>query len=120
LGRDTGVDWRQHEKRTAKRSGGYQQPGSGNQPGKPADVRNVKWLRENKASQSGAKGMFVKGDWLRKIIKQALTRGLNPAIELCFKGQEAPVPTDWVLVPAIEFEDLLERAGEKAIETDER
>lgn len=113
LGRDTGVDWRDHEKSTARRSGDRQQPGSGNKPGRPGDIKGPRWLRENKASKDGASGMFVKGEWLRKIVEQALPRGLNPAIELRFDGQVAPVPTDWVMIPSIEFESLLERAGER-------
>ena len=114
LGRDTGVDWRQHERDTEKRSGGRRQPGSGNKPGAPGDVRDIRWLRENKASRKGAVGMFVKGDWLQKIVAQATPRGLEPMLDLRFRGQEPPVPIDWVLVPAIEFEALLERANEGA------
>lgn len=112
LGRDDGVDWRQHEKDTEKRSGGRRQPGSGNKPGAPADVRDIRWLRENKASKKGAVGMFVKGVWLQRIVAQATPRGLDPAIELRFDGQVPPVPNDWVMIPAIEFEALLERANE--------
>jgi hypothetical protein len=113
LGRDTRVDWRAHEKRTEKRSGDRRQPGSGNQPGKPADVRGQGWLRENKASKSGAEGMYVQGSWLQKIVAQAMALNLNPAIELSFDGQAAPVPTDWTLVPSMEFEALRERAGDR-------
>ena len=112
LGRDTGVDWRQHEKDTETRSGGRRQPGSGHKPGAPGDVRDIRWLRENKASRNGAEGMFIKGTWLQKIVAQALPRGLDPIIELRFDGQAAPVATDWVLLPAIEFEALLDRANE--------
>ena len=118
LGRDTGVNWRDHEKRAAKRSGGRCQPGSGNQPGRPGDVRAERWLKENKASRKGAEGIFVKGPWLQDIVAQALALGLEPALELCFEGQQEPVPTDWIMIPAIEFEILLERAGETMRSTD--
>lgn len=113
LARKDGVDWRDHERSTARRSGDRQVSGSGNQPGRPGDVTGFRWHRENKATKAGAEGMFIKGGWLRKLCADALAQGKEPLLELRFAGQEPPVPTDWVLVPAEEFEDLRKRAGDR-------
>jgi hypothetical protein len=106
-----GVDWNKHENDVAKRSGGRRRAASGAAPGKPADTVDQKFLRECKSTKGA--GMSIKGDWLRKIVQQALPRGITPLMELRFDGQEAPTPTDWVMIPAQEFEILLERLRAK-------
>ena len=107
LGRDDGVDWRKHENDVAKRSKGHRRAASGAAPGKPADTVDVALLRECKATKGA--GITLKGEWLSKIVGQALPRDLIPAIELRLDGQVAPTPKDWILIPAQEFEILLER-----------
>ena len=107
LGRDSGVDWRKHEDDVAKRSGGNKRAASGAAPGKPADTKDENFLREYK-STFGA-GMSIKGEWLTKICSEALPLGKIPLMELRFDKQEAPTPTDWVLIPALDFEAILER-----------
>lgn len=107
LGQDTGVDWKKHENDVAKRSGGTRRAASGAAPGKPADTFDQVFLRECKATKG--KGITINGGWLAKIVQQALPRGMTPLVELRLDGQSPPTPKDWVLIPAQEFEILLER-----------
>ncbi len=107
LNRKDGVDWNKHESDVAKRSGGRRRAASGAAPGKPADTIDQSFLRECKATKGA--GMTIQGKWLSKIVGEALPRSQTPLLELRFDGQEAPTPTDWVLIPAQEFEILLER-----------
>ena len=104
---DDGVDWKSHENEVAKRSGGKRRAASGAAPGKPADTVDQSFLRECKATKGA--GITLKGDWLEKITRQAISRGITPLLELRLDGQSAPTPSDWVLIPAQEFEILLER-----------
>jgi hypothetical protein len=107
LDRKEGVDWNKHENDVAKRSGGKRRAASGAAPGKPADTVDQHYLRECKATKG--KGITINGRWLSKITGEALPRGMTPLLEIRVDGQEAPTPTDWVLIPAQEFEILLER-----------
>lgn len=111
LDRDTGVDWRDHEETVARRSGGKRRAASGAAPGKPADTIDQEFLRECKSSKGA--GITIKGDWLEKIVQQALPRGMTPLLEIRVAGQASPTPSDWVLIPAQEFEILLERIREQ-------
>lgn len=108
---DTGVDWRDHEDTVAKRSGGKRRAASGAAPGKPADTVDQEFLRECKSTKGA--GITIKGEWLEKITQQALPRGMTPLMEIRVAGQSAPTPTDWVMIPAQEFEILLERIKEQ-------
>ena len=105
---DTGVDWRKHEGDVAKRSGGRVRAASGATPGKPADTKDEVYLRECKSTYGA--GMSLSGKWLSKISAEALALGKIPLMELRFDGQTEPTPTDWVMIPSIDFEDLVEQA----------
>lgn len=107
LGRDTGVDWRQHEKDVERRSGGRRRAASGAAPGKPADTKDEHYLRECKSTRGA--GMSLSGKWISKITHEALVLGKTPLIELRFDGQVEPTPTDWVMIPALDFEELMEK-----------
>jgi hypothetical protein len=107
LDRKDGVDWEKHEDDVAKRSKGRRRAASGAAPGKPADTLDQVYLRECKATKGA--GITIKADWLSKIVNQALPRGMTPLVELRLAGQEPPTPTDWILIPAQEFEILIER-----------
>jgi hypothetical protein len=107
LERKDGVDWRKHEADVAKRSGGRVRAASGAAPGKPADTIDQNFLRECKATKG--MGMSINGKWLAKICREALPRCQTPLLELRFDGQEAPTPSDWVMIPAQDFEILLEQ-----------
>ena len=96
------VDWEQHESDVAERSGGRRTPGSGNKPGIPGDTSDQHYLRECKATKKA--GISISPKWLRKIVEAAISRGKVPLIEIRLEGQTLPVPTDWVLVPATDFE----------------
>lgn len=102
--KDGKVNWRKHEKDVVTRSGGRAQPGSGNKPGKPGDTTDQHYMRECKAT-NGA-GITIKSEWLEKLVSDAMSRGMTPLVELRLSGQSPPVPSDWVLIPAIDFEAL--------------
>ena len=103
--RDTGVDWKRHEKDVEKRSGGRRRAASGAAPGKPADTKDQDYLRECKSTRGA--GMSISGRWISKITAEALALKKTPLIELRFDGQTEPTPTDWIMIPAIDFEELL-------------
>jgi hypothetical protein len=103
------ADWKRHEKEIAARSGGKRVAGSGNQPGKPGDVRGTKFLRDGKATVR--KNISISAKVLKKIVEEALALGRTPVIEVRLEGAEFPCPTDWVILPAIDFQDLVERYG---------
>lgn len=96
-----------HEKDVAKRSGGRTTPGSGNIPGIPGDVSDDIFLRECKATTGG--GTQIQAKWIKKISLEALVCKQIPLIELRFEGQMEPAQKDWVMLPAIEFQAILER-----------
>ena len=56
--------------------------------------------------------MSINGKWLYKIASEAIALQRVPLVELRFDGQTGPAPTDWVMMPAIEFEMLLEQVRE--------
>ena len=108
------ADWKQHEKDIEKRTGDRRVPGSGNQPGRPMD-NTGKRGREAKAFRSkeqitGAGGT-IQGSWLVKLVQQAMDMNLRPVMELRFERAKLPVPRDWVLLPATDYDDLEERAN---------
>lgn len=103
------ADWKKHEKDIASRAGASQVAGSGNQPGKPGDVRGTKFLRDGKATVR--KNISISAKTLRKIVAEALALGRTPVIEVRLESAEFPCPTDWVVLPAVDFQDLVERYG---------
>jgi hypothetical protein len=100
------ADWKRHEREIAERAGERQVPGSGNQLGSPGDTVGLHFLRDGKATTKA--GMSLKAEWLRKIVEQALRLGKTPVLELRFEGAEIPVPKDWVLLPAEDFQEILD------------
>jgi len=103
------ADWKKHEKDIAKRSGAKRVAGSGNQPGKPGDIRGNKFLREAKATKKDS--ISLRGKWLRKITEEALAVGRTPLVEVRLEDAQFPCPTDWVLIPAMDFQALVEQDG---------
>lgn len=63
------------------------------------------FLREDKATKGA--GITIKGTWLKKITREALSLGLIPVLEIRVAGQIEPTPTDWILLPALEGEEAL-------------
>jgi hypothetical protein len=100
--------WKQQEKDIAARTGDSPVAGSGNQPGRPGDTMGVHSLREAKLIHGG--GGSIKAEWLSKLVEQALRMNRRPVLEVRFLHAEMPVPRDWVLVPATDYDDLEERA----------
>ena len=50
---------------------------------------------------------MISGRELAKIVEQAMALNKIPVMEICFEGQVIPVPNDWVLIPADDFDRLL-------------
>lgn len=101
----TGRRGNRHEKRIAARTGDNTVSGSGSKPGRPADIRGITFLREAKTTRG--RGRTISGKELEKITMQALSSNKIPVMEICFEGQVAPVPNDWVLIPASDFDALV-------------
>jgi hypothetical protein len=95
---------KKHEKDIAKRTGDRQVPGSGNQPGRPGDVTGKRFLRDGKATVGA--GITLKADFFRNIASQAQDMGRVPIIEIRLEGAKLPVPSDWVCLPASDFDEL--------------
>ena len=95
-----------HERDIAKRTGANRVRGSGNKPGRPADVKGRLFLREAKVTSG--KGRSIKGEELAKIVEQALRVSRIPVLEVRFEGQKPPTPKDWVMLPASDFDALVE------------
>jgi len=100
------ANWKKHEKDIAKRSGDRQVSGSGNKPGRPGDVMGGKLLREAKATKRPS--ITVSPKWMKKLILEALRMNKIPVFEIRIEGAEVPVPKDWVLMPAQDFQDILD------------
>lgn len=100
---------KKHEKSSAERSGKRRVPGSGNQPGRPGDIRGDEDLGELKTTKKTDTRIQLK--WLRKIAFEALTQGKQPMIEFEFDRLTPPCPKKWVMIPADYFDDLQERAN---------
>lgn len=98
-----------HEKTSAARSGKKRVPGSGNQLGRPGDIRGDEDLGELKTTKKTDTRIQLR--WLRKIAYEALTQGKQPMIEFEFERLTPPCPKKWVMVPADYFDDLQERAN---------
>ena len=98
---------KRHEKDVEKRSGGRCTPGSGNKPGIPGDVDDPIFRRECKATKGG--GTQIQAEWIKKISAEALAVNKIPLIELRFEGQSEPAQKDWVMLPSIDFQELLEK-----------
>jgi hypothetical protein len=105
------ANWRQHEKDISERAGEPQVAGSGNQPGRPGDTMGTQFLRDGKATRGA--GITIKAEWLRKIVGQALSMGRVPLIEVRMEGADLPVPTDWVLLPAEDFQEILDGSKQR-------
>jgi len=101
------ANWKKHEADCAARSGARRVKGSGNRPGNPGDLRGTKYLRESKATTKA--GITISATWLRKLVDEATCVNKTPLFEIRLEGAETPVPTDWVLLPAVDFQELLER-----------
>jgi len=97
-----------HEKSTARRSGKSRVAGSGNQLGKPGDIKGDEDLGELKTTRKT--DTRIQLSWLRKIAYEALSAGKQPMIELEFERLTPPCPKKWVMIPADYFDDLQERA----------
>jgi len=118
--RSTGkADWRKHESDVAKRTGDALVRGSGNGHGKTGqtncrgsvrvgDNMGTETLRECKATSG--RSISIKCDWLDQLVEQGLRMGREIVLEIRIEGAKLPTPTDWVLVPVIDYDELKEKA----------
>lgn len=100
------ADWKKHERDISKRSGDRQVTGSGNKPGRPGDAMGSKFIREGKSTKRAS--ISISSKWMKKLVVQSLRMGRTPVFEIRLEGAEIPVPTDWVLIPAVDFQELTE------------
>ena len=73
-------EWKQQEKRIAKRTGGKRQPGSGSGWIHQNDVKDEVWLREMK--QTNGKSISIKAEDWEKLRANALQTGRLPMMHL--------------------------------------
>lgn len=108
------ADWQKHESDVEKRTGDRKTRGSGAghgatgqtlQRGSVSPGDNVgRFFRECKATRG--KGISINGKWLEQLVEHALCMGRRPVLEIRLEGAQIPVPTDWVLIPAMDFDEL--------------
>ena len=93
------TSWERQESRIARETGGKQQRGSGSSDYAKGDVKGEKFLIECKFTQK--KSLSVKGDWLKKITKEAHAQDKYPALAIQIAGTEdlGISETDWVAIP---------------------
>lgn len=99
-------DWKKHERDVEKRSGDRRVSGSGNQPGCPGDNMGVKFLREDKTTKHA--GITISAKWLEKLVRESLSVCRVPLFDIRLEGAQVPVPTDWVLLPADDFQEIID------------
>lgn len=80
---------RQQEKRIARETGGRTIAGSGSTPSDKGDVKDGEWLTEAKTTTKVAFRLTL-SDW-RKIEKQAMRVGKEPAMQLDISGRHLVV-----------------------------
>lgn len=100
------ADWKRHERDISRRSGDRQVAGSGNKPGRPGDTMGARFIREGKSTKHAS--ISISQEWMRKLIEQALRMGKVPLFEIRLEAAQVPVPTDWILLPADDFQELLD------------
>lgn len=105
----TKANWKKHEKDIARRSGDRQVAGSGNQPGRPGDVMGPRFIRDGKATKY--KSIAVTSKQMKTLVQQGLDMGRIPVFEIRLETATPPVPTDWILLPAPDFQEIIEKAG---------
>lgn len=107
--RKIGHNGRVAETDLAKRIGGRERPGSGNQAGAKGDVTVHEYLIENKATQKDS--MTLQRDWLMKINQEALELGKVPALAIQFTNEAGKTEKRdrWVMVREDHWAELTEK-----------
>jgi Holliday junction resolvase len=114
------ADWRKHEKDVEDRTGDRRVRGSGSGHGytgqthtrsgiRVGDNMGSKKLRECKATKG--RSISVKCEWLDQLIEQALSMGRDPVLEIRIEGAKLPTPSDWVMIPASDYDEMQEQLG---------
>ena len=90
-----------HEKRLAKKVGGYTNAGSGAFWSRKGDVRSSDLLIEHK--WTGKKQTTVKSDVLKKIVREAILDGRMPVLGIHLDGE------DYVILLEDDFLELRDK-----------
>lgn len=117
------ADWKKHEADVEKRSGDRRTRGSGNGHGKTSQTNQAsfrrragvrvgdnmgnKKLRECKATVG--RSITISCKFLDQLIEQSLNMGRDPVLEIRIEGATLPTPTDWVMIPADDYEEMERR-----------
>lgn len=96
------------ERNLSKRLGGRLTPASGAMEGAKGDIVLPNFLVEAKSTTGDSLG--VKLEWLAKITREAIAKGLRPALGITFvTGSGAPVDGGkWIAIPEHVFEGMME------------
>ena len=112
------ANWKKHEADVEKRTGDRRSRGSGAGHGKTGQTRGRRRgsvqpgdnvgirLRECKATKGA--GITIKKQWLDQLIEQALNMGRRPVLEIRLEGATLPCPQDWVMIPALDYDEMME------------
>lgn len=98
---------RKAEKNLAKRMGAKLQPGSGNMEGAKGDMVIPEFLIECKATAFPS--MYLRLEWLDKIVKEALEKNREPALAIQYVSSHNGEPVrngSWVAIPERLFAEL--------------
>lgn len=97
---------REHEVEAARVVGGKRQPNSGriNGIGGKGDAKSDRFLVD--AKQTDKASIRIPVEWIDKLCKDAWGLGKQPLFHLRWNNMPSQFPSDWVLLPAKEFERL--------------
>ena len=105
---------RSAEAQLAKRLGGRQVPGSGNQDHSKGDVvtsgsaiSGAGFVVEGKSTIHGS--LYIQLDWLTKVTREALATSKRPALSVAFVTRDGrpKVNGKWMMIPEDVFIDLV-------------
>lgn len=99
----------EHENDAAALIEGDRHRGSGASMYRKSDASSERYQLE--AKQTEKKSLSLKAEWLIKITKEAIAQRKVPLLSIRFLNiREVLVDNDWVLLPASEFRELMEKA----------
>lgn len=105
------TSFERHERKVASDLGGGLTIGSGNK-GMKGDAHggdaNAGQRVMAEAKCTKGKSMSIKLSWLDKLVKEALHAGMQPALYLRFEAAQFQGATDWAMIPAERYKELLE------------
>lgn len=101
-----------HEKQVARDLGGTLTHGSGSK-GMKGDAHggnpNAGQRIMAEAKSTKAKSMSLKMAWLEKLVQEATEANMEPVLYLRFEAMKFQGATDWAVVPAARYRELLSK-----------